>query len=108
MQSAAALYGPHCLGVVLTGMGDDGLEGMRAITAHHGRTLTQDEATSIVYGMPKAVFEGGYSERAVPLCRMADEMVSCVRNDRPCISQETSQPKHAQFYRGTMPCGDVS
>jgi len=99
MQSAASLYGSHCLGIVLTGMGDDGLLGMRAIQAHHGRTLTQDEATSIVYGMPKAVFEGGCSERAVPLWRIADEMVSCVQKEPLTISHKMTQHHYAHYNK---------
>ncbi len=58
-ESAAACLGPRALGVVLTGMGDDGLLGARAINAAGGRVLTEAEASCVVYGMPRAVKEAG-------------------------------------------------
>lgn len=78
MQSVAAVYGERGIGVILTGMGHDGLEGMRAIKGAKGRTLAQDEATSVVYGMPKAVIEAGYADKIVPLSQMAGELVNIV------------------------------
>jgi two-component system chemotaxis response regulator CheB len=55
------------LGVILTGMGRDGARGLAAIRAAGGRSLGQNEATSVVYGMPKAAFEIGAVERQLPL-----------------------------------------
>ncbi len=78
MQSVAAVYGERGIGVILTGMGHDGLEGMRAIKGAKGRTLAQDEATCVVYGMPKAVIEAGYADKIVPLSQMAGEIVNMV------------------------------
>ena len=69
--SAAAEYGPSALGVVLTGMGDDGLAGARAIRARRGRVLTESESSCIVYGMPRSVHEAGLSEAEAPLEEMA-------------------------------------
>jgi two-component system, chemotaxis family, protein-glutamate methylesterase/glutaminase len=69
--SAAAQYGPAALGVVLTGMGDDGLVGSRAIHARGGRLLTESESSSIVYGMPRSVWEAGLAEAQAPLEEMA-------------------------------------
>ena len=66
-ESAAAAYGRTVLGVVMTGMGKDGLAGARAIRAAGGRVLAQDEATSVVYGMPRAVAEAGLADAVVPL-----------------------------------------
>jgi two-component system chemotaxis response regulator CheB len=60
-ESAAAVMGPAVLGVVLTGMGSDGVEGARAIARAGGRTLTESEASCVVYGMPRAVKEAGLS-----------------------------------------------
>jgi two-component system chemotaxis response regulator CheB len=60
-ESAAAL-GPAVLGVVLTGMGSDGVAGARAIRAAGGRVLTEAEASCVVYGMPRAVKEAGLSD----------------------------------------------
>lgn len=69
--SAAAEYGAATLGVVLTGMGDDGLAGSRAIHARGGRILTEAESSCIVYGMPRCVRDAGISEAEAPLEEMA-------------------------------------
>jgi two-component system chemotaxis response regulator CheB len=69
-ESAASVFGAGTLGVVLTGMGDDGLEGSRAIRAAGGYVLTESESSCVVYGMPRSVVEAGMSDRAVPLERM--------------------------------------
>lgn len=78
MRSVADVYGERGIGVVLTGMGQDGLEGMRAIKQANGRTVVQDEATCTVYGMPKAVVEGGYADKVVPLSLIAGELMNMV------------------------------
>jgi two-component system chemotaxis response regulator CheB len=78
MRSVAEVYGERAIGVVLTGMGHDGLEGMRAIKAAKGRTVAQDEASCIVYGMPRAVIERGYADKVVPLDRLAGELINMV------------------------------
>lgn len=69
-ESAAAL-GPAVLGVVLTGMGNDGVAGARAIRAAGGRILTEAEASCVVYGMPRAVKEAGLSDGEADLGEMA-------------------------------------
>ncbi|MBU0516803.1 MAG: chemotaxis response regulator protein-glutamate methylesterase [Proteobacteria bacterium] len=71
MSSAAATYRQQCLGVILTGMGHDGQEGMAAIKRTQGRTLAQDEASCVVYGMPRAVVEAGLADAVVDLENMA-------------------------------------
>ena len=73
--SAAACSGARTLGVVLTGMGDDGLVGSRAIHAAGGRILTESEASSVIYGMPRSVYEAGLSLEGVTLSRMAEAML---------------------------------
>jgi two-component system chemotaxis response regulator CheB len=78
MAAVARIYGPRALGIVLTGMGTDGVEGLRAIRAAGGRTLAESEESCVIYGMPKAALEAGVAERAVPLGRMADEIVAAV------------------------------
>ncbi len=65
--SVADAYGDRCVGVVLTGMGRDGANGLGAIRAVQGRTMAQDEASCVVYGMPCRAVEQGTAERAVPL-----------------------------------------
>jgi two-component system chemotaxis response regulator CheB len=78
MATVARVYGPRVLGVVLTGMGTDGVEGLRAIRAAGGRTLAESEESCVIYGMPKAALEAGVAERAVPLSLMADEILAAV------------------------------
>ena len=78
MTSAARVYGPKVLGVLLTGMGADGVLGLRAIREVGGRTLAESEETCAIYGMPKAAVEAGVVDRSVPLTRMADEILGAV------------------------------
>ena len=75
-ESAALSLGKRALGVVLTGMGDDGLIGSRAIVAAGGQVLTEDEASCVVYGMPRVVTEAGLSSAEVSLVRMPAEIMS--------------------------------
>ncbi|MCF3932959.1 chemotaxis response regulator protein-glutamate methylesterase [Acuticoccus sp. M5D2P5] len=73
-RSAAQQAGANALGVILTGMGDDGAAGMAEMKAAGARTLAQDEATCVVYGMPReAVLRGGV-DRIVPLDAVAPEV----------------------------------
>ncbi len=67
MQSAARLFGPRCLGVIMTGMGCDGVIGCAAIRAAGGYVLGQDEASSDVYGMNKAAYQAGNVDRQFAL-----------------------------------------
>jgi len=78
MASVAKACGAQALGIVLTGMGADGVEGLRAIRDAGGRTLAESEESCVIYGMPKAALEAGVAERAVHLARMADEIVAAV------------------------------
>ena len=78
MASLAKAFGKRCLGVLLTGMGSDGVEGLRAIRAAGGRTLAESEETAVIYGMPKAALEAGVVDQAVPLPRIADEILAAV------------------------------
>jgi len=69
-RSVARLHRPIA-GVILTGMGRDGAQGLLEMRQAGGRTLGQDEATSVVYGMPRAAFELGAVERQLPLSRLS-------------------------------------
>lgn len=70
-RTGTAAVGTGALGVILTGMGDDGLEGARAIAGAGGSLLTEAASTSVVYGMPRSVYEAGLGAEAVPLDHMA-------------------------------------
>jgi two-component system chemotaxis response regulator CheB len=78
MQSVAQLYAERTVGVILTGMGQDGLEGMRAIKVGRGRTVAQNEASCTVYGMPRAVVENGCADKIVPLSQIAGEIMNMI------------------------------
>ena len=64
-RSAAQVYGTDVLGVVLTGMGQDGLRGSEVICGHGGHVVVQDEATSVVWGMPGFVAHAGLADRVL-------------------------------------------
>lgn len=70
-QSAADLYGPSVLGILLTGMGTDGAAGCAAIRSRGGYTVVQDEDTSLIFGMPKAAIDLGAASIVLPLQKMA-------------------------------------
>jgi len=78
MSSAAEVYGALAVGVVLTGMGSDGTEGLRAIRERGGLTLAEAEETCVIFGMPKAAIEAGVIERTLPLDRIAAEILGAV------------------------------
>lgn len=71
-SSAAKAYGARAVGMILTGMGRDGAQGLKAMRDAGARTLGQDEATCVVYGMPRVAFELGAVERQAPLGSLCD------------------------------------
>jgi two-component system chemotaxis response regulator CheB len=77
-RSAALAYGPSVLTVVLTGMGSDGMLGCRVIREQGGTVLAQDQASSIVWGMPGAVTNAGLAHRVLPLNEVAHEILRLV------------------------------
>jgi len=81
-RSAAAVYGGAGLGVIMTGMGQDGLRGCEAIREQGGRIIAQDEVTSVVWGMPGSVAQAGLADRVLPLSQIAWEIIRQVRNSR--------------------------
>jgi two-component system, chemotaxis family, protein-glutamate methylesterase/glutaminase len=74
--SVAKACGPRALGVILTGMGRDGAAGLAAMRRAGARTLGQNEATSVVYGMPKVALEFGAVEKQVPLRDIGAEILA--------------------------------
>jgi two-component system chemotaxis response regulator CheB len=73
-QSMARILGPRGMGVLLTGMGEDGAEGMLAMRRAGAVTITEDESTAVVYGMPATAVKLGASGLALPIDRIADAM----------------------------------
>ena len=78
MHSVAKHVGANAVGAMLTGMGQDGAEGMLAMKQAGARCISQDEASSVVFGMPKVAFEKGGAERLVPLDNIATSLLSLV------------------------------
>lgn len=77
-RSVAEIYGAGALGVVMTGMGADGREGLRLMKAQGGRTVAQDEETSLVFGMPMEAIKAGVVDDVVALHEMADTITRIV------------------------------
>jgi len=82
-RSAVTVFGGDLLAVVLTGMGHDGRAGSEAVVAAGGRVVVQDEASSLVWGMPGAVANAGLAHRVVPLRDMGSTIFSMVHFTRP-------------------------
>jgi two-component system chemotaxis response regulator CheB len=75
MKTAADAYGPRCIGVLLTGMGSDGAQGMKEIKSQGGKTIAQDRESSIVYGMPKAAYDLRIVDKVAPLSKIARNII---------------------------------
>lgn len=73
-QSAAQVFGSRVLGIVMTGMGSDGVQGAAWIKAQGGTVWTEAEESCVVYGMPRAVAEAGLSDRSVALTQIAQAL----------------------------------
>ena len=81
-ESAAQVYGAASLGVILTGMGHDGAEGARHIVDAGGSILAQDEASSVVWGMPGAAAQAGVCAAVLPLNQMGSKVMRIFRGER--------------------------
>lgn len=81
-RSLAAASGPRAVAVVLTGMGRDGVEGLAEVWGRGGRVLVQDEATSVVFGMPGAALAEGLAHEVLPLGEIAPRLVELVGKPR--------------------------
>jgi len=82
LQSVALAYNAKSIGVILTGMGNDGARGMQQIRNAGGATLAQDEKTSIVFGMPKVAIDSGCVDKIVPLDEMSNQILSLIADSR--------------------------
>lgn len=81
-QTVADAYGPRALALILTGIGRDGADGLVRVQAAGGRVLAQDEASCIVYGMPKAAVEAGVADAVVPLDEIGATIAAAVHRGR--------------------------
>lgn len=72
LKSVLGIYGKHTMGIIMTGMGKDGLEGIRELKRLGGYCLAQDEDSCVVYGMPKAVVDAGFADVIAPLEKISE------------------------------------
>jgi two-component system chemotaxis response regulator CheB len=92
-RSVARTFGPHALAVVMTGMGSDGALGAKAIRQAGGEVLIQDQATSVVWGMPGAVAAAGVADQVLPLSGIAGEIARRVAARRALAARAPSSPR---------------
>lgn len=76
MESVGKKFGRRALGVILTGMGSDGMEGMKVLKQAGGRAIAQSDATCVVYGMPKAIVDAGLSDEIVDIDDVAEAIIN--------------------------------
>ncbi|QEI07208.1 chemotaxis protein CheB [Pigmentiphaga aceris] len=84
--SAARLAGPGCVGVMLTGMGKDGAQAMLTLRQAGSYNMAQDEATSVVFGMPREAIALGAAHETVPLSQVAARIVAAVRHQYAALN----------------------
>lgn len=78
-ESAAGLFGARVLGVLLTGMGNDGCAGLAALRRNGARTIAESEESAVVFGMPKEAIDAGAAERVLPLQSIAAAIIEFAR-----------------------------
>jgi two-component system chemotaxis response regulator CheB len=81
MKSAAKHFGPKVMGIILTGMGNDGKAGMREIKSAGGITIAESEETSVIYGMPREVVISGSADKILRLENIPEEIISCLNKE---------------------------
>jgi len=86
MQSVASAFHSEAMGVIMTGMGSDGAEGMKAIHRAGGFTVGQDEFSCAVYGMPRICAEMGILDRVVPLSQIPREILRAATYRKASVS----------------------
>ncbi len=86
MTSVGEMFGTYSIGVLLTGLGSDGREGMRAIRDAGGITIAQDEASSVVHAMPAAAIDAGVVHEVLPLWSIVDRILGIVEGQADAIA----------------------
>ena len=99
-RSVVQVYGAGTLGVILTGMGQDGLRGCEYIREAGGQVLIQDEASSVVWGMPGIVARAGLADKELPLNQLAGEIVRRVWQGRTGLSGMIQKGAERVSFRG--------
>lgn len=94
-ESVANVYGERTLAVILTGMGEDGLEGCKLIHKTGGRILAQDQETSVVWGMPGVVAKANIADAILPLDEIPNAIVEIVNKDRDAMSGDKDSAARA-------------
>jgi two-component system chemotaxis response regulator CheB len=84
LASAGTIYGAGALGVVLTGMGRDGVEGASRLVACGGSIMAQDEPSCAVWGMPRAILEAGLASAVLPPEKIARRIASRTEDEQAC------------------------
>jgi two-component system chemotaxis response regulator CheB len=92
-RSVARIAGKAAVGAILTGMGKDGAEGLLELRNAGAMTFGQDEASSLIYGMPRVAFERGAVIRQFPLSHMADAILDA------CETETKAQPPETHPHR---------
>ena len=82
LRSATAVYGPSLVAVIMTGMLDDGAKGVRVVKRAGGFVIAQDQATSVIWGMPRAAIETGCVDLVLPLNKIAPTLLELVKGVR--------------------------
>jgi two-component system chemotaxis response regulator CheB len=95
MQSVASVFRSLAMGVIMTGMGADGAQGMSAIHREGGFTVGQDEASCAVYGMSRACAEEGILDRVVPLSQIPQEILRATRYRKTSVSSASVSQANA-------------
>jgi two-component system chemotaxis response regulator CheB len=100
-RSAAKSAGPNAVGVIMTGMGDDGAQGLLEMRQRGAQTIAQDESSCVVFGMPKEAIKLQAATVVVPLHRIASTVLQMVSSKAQSISESSGQPSgHAGIILG--------
>jgi two-component system chemotaxis response regulator CheB len=83
MHSVAREYGSRAIGVIMTGMGKDGAQGLHELRVRGGRVIAQDKATSVIYGMNREVVESGDAHEVLPVDQIASRLCACAYSGMP-------------------------